>query len=254
MSLVNIRNAGGVRYLELDDPETKNALDLPMADALLAALEQVHADPECQIIVFTSTGRNFFSIGPNLEGMIELAGRGADGLQDLDRVASKLNDVILCIYNSPKITISAMHGYAFGGGLNLFLACDYRLAEAKTKLIQKFYYMGLTPDLSSSYFLPRLIGHSRTQELLLTGRLFTAREAADWGLFHEVIDKRSEMLARVEELCSQFLTGESATVAGMKLLLHRGDGLAEHLELEKSWLLRSFQDPAIRERLLSVRS
>ncbi|PWK07431.1 enoyl-CoA hydratase/isomerase family protein [Tumebacillus permanentifrigoris] len=253
MSLVNIRNAGAVRYVELDDQEKKNALDPLMADALLAAMEQVHADPECKIIVFTSTGRNYFSIGPDLEGMIELASR-EDGVQDLERVAAKLNAFIMAIHTSPKITIAALHGYAFGGGLNVFLACDYRIAEAKTKFIEKFYYMGITPDLSSSYFLPRLIGQTRTKDLLLTGRMFTAREAADWGLFQEVIDKRSEMMARVEALCNQFLTGGTDTIVGMKALLNRDDGLAEHLELEKTWLCERFRDPSVRERLMNIRS
>ena len=71
------------------------------------------------------------------------------------------------IYQSPKITVAAVHGFAYGGGLNIMLACDYRLTVHNAKFIENFLYMGVTPDLSSSYFLTRLIGITKTTELII---------------------------------------------------------------------------------------
>ncbi|WP_139491977.1 enoyl-CoA hydratase/isomerase family protein [Brevibacillus dissolubilis] len=253
MDVVKVRHVEGVSYIELDYADRKNTLDMKMADALLEAIGQENINPDCKVIVFTSTGRAYFSAGPDVQGLIALTEQER-GMYELDEIVSKLNQIILSIYYSPKITIAALHGYAYGGGLNIFLACDYRIAEEKAKFIENFYYMGVTPDLSSSYFLPRLIGESRTMKLLLSGGLFTAKEAESWGLFHEVIEKRSAMMQRVEEFCNQLLTGETDNIVRFKELLRHGQraSLEDQLELEKQYLIDSFAHPGIVERLKNI--
>jgi enoyl-CoA hydratase/carnithine racemase len=253
MSSVKVNIRDDVHYLELDSPQTRNCLDRQMAADLLQAVRQANEDPACRAIVFLSSSRAFFSSGPELEGLIELSVR-PDGAELLDSVVEEFNQIILAIYESPKLTIAGIHGYAYGGGLNIMLACDYRIAEEKTKCIENFHYMGVTPDLSASYFLPRYIGLSRTMELLLTGRMFTAREVADWGLFHEVVGKRSVMLERIEQLCRQILQGEGRNLLRMKELLRSSFyfTLEEHLAKEKRYLTDCFQYPEITDRLKNV--
>lgn len=255
MSNVQVHIKDGIRYIELNNQQTKNSLDLQMATDLFQAVRYANEDPDCKAIVFLSSARAFFSSGPALEGLIELSTR-QDGPGLLDSVVEKLNKIILEIYESPKLTIAGIHGYAYGGGLNIMLACDYRIAEEKTKFIENFHYMGFTPDLSASYFLPRYIGLSRTMELLLTGRLFTAKEVADWGLFHEVVEKRSVMLERIDQLCLQILQGEGRNLPRMKELLRSSfySTLEEHLDKEKRYLTDCFKYPEITERLKNVGS
>lgn len=253
MSTINVRKQDGVHYIEFDSPETKNRLDMETANDLYEAVRSANRDESCQAIAFLSTARAFFSCGPALDGLIELSAR-PDGAELLGDVVEKLNRVILEIYESPKLTIAGIHGYAYGGGLNIMLACDYRVAEEKAKFIENFHYMGFTPDLSASYFLPRYIGLSRSMELLLTGRLFTAKEVADWGLFHEVVEKRSVMLERIDRLCRHIMTGETRNLSRMKELLRSSyySTLEEHLEKEKRYLTECFDRPEITARLISV--
>jgi len=250
MTIVNVRSKDAVRYVELNNSDTKNGFDLQMAQQLLKAINQVNEDPHCQIIVFTSTLRAYFSVGPDpkdLEGILA----EKDGLDLLDQIVSNFNQIILGIYHSPKVTIAAIHGCAYGGGLNIMLPCDYRIAVERTKLIENFHYMGVTPDLSSSYFLPRLIGSARTMDLILTGRMFLAKEAKEWGLFQEVTKTHKEMIERVEQLCEQIVSGETETVELMKRLFQQSflSTLDQQIELEKEYLMACFKNPNLRERL-----
>lgn len=253
MSVIEVRVEGSIHYIAFNDPDTKNALNMETAVALYEAVTHANEDDNCQVIVFLSNARAFFSSGPSLESLIELSTL-PDGALLLGEVVEQLNQIILAIYNSPKLTIAGIHGYAYGGGLNLMLACDYRIAESRSKFIENFHSMGFTPDLSASYFLPRYIGLSRTMELLLTGRLFTADEAAGWGLFHEVVEKRSAMLTRIDEFCQQVIMGEMRNLPRMKELLRDSyySTLSEHLEKERMYLQDCLRFPEITNRLKQV--
>jgi 2-(1,2-epoxy-1,2-dihydrophenyl)acetyl-CoA isomerase len=134
------------------------------------------------------------------------------------------------------------------------LPCDLRFAESKTKFIENFYYMGVTPDLSSSYFLPRLIGLAKTKELILTGRIFTAKEAEHWGLFYRVVDKRSEMMQEVDRFCQDVLQGDSSTISQMKELLADSSvvSLEKHLKKEQEYLINHLVKPETIARLQNI--
>ncbi|TMN20876.1 enoyl-CoA hydratase/isomerase family protein [Lentibacillus cibarius] len=253
MSIVDVRSKDMVRYVELNYPDKKNGFDLRMSQELLDAVHQVNADPHCKIIVFSSTARAYFSSGPNPSDLVEIANQ-KNGLNLLDEIVSNLNEIISEIYHSTKITIASIHGYAYGGGLNIMLPCDYRIAVERTKLIENFHYMGMTPDLSASYFLPRLIGYSKTMELILTGRMFSAKEAWEWGLFQEVTKTKKEMKERVEQLCEQILSGDMETVARMKQLLKHSNlsTFNEQINFEKTALMDCFQNPRVQEYLSQV--
>ncbi|MGG3891733.1 enoyl-CoA hydratase/isomerase family protein [Metabacillus fastidiosus] len=253
MEIVKVRDEGSIRYLELNDGIKKNSLDLEMAQSLLKAIKLADEKADCKVIVFSSTGRAHFSKGPDLDQLINLAEKNNEQAK-LDQVVSILNQVILEIYQTSKITIAAIHGYAYGGGLNIMLACDYRLTVNNAKFIESFLYMGVTPDLSASYFLPRLIGMPKTLEILLTGRLFTGQEAAEWGIFQESFSKRSEMMERVKQLGEQFNTLYLENISKMKELLRVTyfQSLEQQLELEKQLLLEAFQHPAIKSSLMNV--
>jgi 2-(1,2-epoxy-1,2-dihydrophenyl)acetyl-CoA isomerase len=241
---------GGVRYIELAHVQSRNALDDVMAAELLAAIREANADSSCGIVVFRSTLRNCFSTGPSLEGLIQCVGT-PEGSERLDPVIQRLNEVILEIHGSPKVTAAAIHGYAFGGGLNLFLACDYRIAVESTVCIENFLYMGVTPDLGASYFLPRLIGSTRTLELLLSGRTFTAREAAGWGMFTEVVDRRAALAPRIEALGEKLARADLTRIPALKQLLRASESapLASHLAEERHALVRCCAESTVRERL-----
>lgn len=255
MDLVTVRRAGRALHLELSGAATRNALDRDMAEALLGRVREANADSGCDVLVFRSALRSGFSVGPDLEGLRSCVGT-PEGQEALGEVVAVLNQIVLAIDRSPKITVAAFHGYAFGGGLNVFLACDYRIAVEGTVFVESFLHMGVTPDLSASWFLPRLIGRARTLELLLTGRLFGAGEARSWGLLHETVPRRSDLGPRLEALAVSFLAADVTRIARTRRLLAAAEtsSLEEQLARERLDLLRCFADPGVEARLDEIAS
>ena len=253
MEMIRRTDNGSIRYLELNNHNSKNSLDLEMAKQLLEAVIEANNKPDCNVMIFSSTGRAHFSKGPDINQLMLLTEQ-ENGVELLDDVISILNQIIIEIYESPKLTIAAIHGYAYGGGLNIMLACDYRLTTDHAKFIESFLSMGVTPDLSSSYFLPKLIGMTRTTELLFTGRMFTGAEATQWGMFHESYPKRVEMSERAKQLGEQFEHIPLDILSNTKMLLRESlsNSLEEQLTLEKQFIVKAFNDPKIKTNLMTV--
>ncbi|MFA9557766.1 enoyl-CoA hydratase/isomerase family protein [Evansella sp. AB-rgal1] len=253
MEMIKVSDSGSIRCIELNNNETKNSLDLTMARELLETILEANSQQDCKVILFQSAGRAHFSKGPDIQQLIELKNRD-DGEGQLDEVISLYNRFIMEIYQSPKITIAAIHGYAYGGGLNIMLACDYRLTVNNAKFIESFLSMGVTPDLSASYFLPKLIGMTKTIQLLFTGTMFTGIEAKEWGIFQESFSKRNEMMERARELADQFSVYPSDVIKHTKRLLRLSyhHSLEEQLNMERELVVEAFKQPTIENQLKNV--
>lgn len=236
-------------YIYLDSKETKNSLDFSLTTSLLEEVKRANSDPFIKTIVFLSAHRAFFSSGPSLSGLLEIAENQND--EELKKILDVLNELILQIYHSPKVTIVGFNGYAYGGGMNVFLGCDYRIAVERAKFIENFHSMGVTADLSSSYFLPRLIGVTRTMTIMLSGDLFSAADAKDWGLFNEVVSSNKDMKERIEKLCEKINTVDFPSIQGTKKLLKNSlvNSLESQLALESESLRNRFKHEEVANRL-----
>ncbi|MBE5102249.1 enoyl-CoA hydratase/isomerase family protein [Priestia aryabhattai] len=239
-------------YIYLDSQETKNSLDFSLATSLLTEVKKANNDPFIKTIVFLSAHRAFFSSGPSLSGLLKIAEHQND--EELKNILDVLNELIRQIYHSPKVTIVGFNGYAYGGGMNVFLGCDYRIAVERTKFIENFHNIGVTADLSSSYFLPRLIGMTRTMSVILSGDIFTAGDAKDWGLFNEVITSNKEMKNHIEKFCEKINKADFISIQGTKKLLKDSlaNSLENHLELESEALRNRFKYKEVANRLKTV--
>ncbi|MCM3651761.1 enoyl-CoA hydratase/isomerase family protein [Metabacillus litoralis] len=239
-------------YIYLDSKETKNSLDVALATSLLEEVKKANNSSSIKTIVFLSEHRAFFSSGPSLPGLLEIAENQND--EELKNIVENLNELITQIYYSPKITIVGFNGYAYGGGLNVFLGCDYRVAVERTKFIENFHKMGVTSDLSSSYFLPRLIGMTRTMSIILSGDLFTAWDAKDWGLFNEVFSTNKEMKSHIETFCEKINEDDFTAIQMTKQLVKQSfqNGLEKQLEIESKALRDSFKNKEVVKRLRSI--
>jgi 2-(1,2-epoxy-1,2-dihydrophenyl)acetyl-CoA isomerase len=176
MSLVLTHVADGIATITLNRPEKLNALTRPLCDELIAALRATSTDRNVRAVVITGAGRAFCA-GADLTIL------GSDG----DALVRGGKEIALLIRSTPQPVIAAVNGAAAGGGANLALACDYRVAADSATIGQVFAKLGLGPDWGGSFFLPRLVGTARALELLWSARMVPAAEAHTLGLFDRLV-------------------------------------------------------------------
>ncbi len=178
-----------VRLLTLNRPEQLNAMTAQLCDELHRELRSVASDRSCRVAVLTGAGRAF-CVGLDLHGYG--AAPGNDGTDEArDRLANQqhMSSLILQLRSLPQPVIAAINGPAAGLGLAIALGCDIRLASREAVLRAAFINIGVSNcDMGTSWLLPRLIGASRSHELMLTGRRVDAEEALRIGLVSDVVD------------------------------------------------------------------
>lgn len=182
----------GITQLTLNRPDKLNAMTSELVQSLHDALDDVSRDPDCRVVVLTGSGRGFCA-GLDLTGYgqaphTEHLGPTPKGFAVQKHIAS----LIPHLRSIPQPVIAAVNGPAAGGGFALVLGSDIRLAARTAKFNAAFIRIGLSAcDIGTSWVLPRLVGASRAQELMLTGRIFDAEEAYRIGLVVEVVDNDS---------------------------------------------------------------
>jgi 2-(1,2-epoxy-1,2-dihydrophenyl)acetyl-CoA isomerase len=244
---VLIEIAGPVGTVTLNRPEKRNAFDGPMCAELLHALTMLAESDAVRAICITGAGKGFCA-GADLNVLAE---EGAG-------LVSAGKDVALAIRNAPKPVLALVNGAAAGGGANLALACDYRIASDQASIGQVFHRLGLGPDWGGSYFLPRLVGTSRALELVWSARMVPATEALVLGLFDRLVPQ--ERLATegrtLGELWASF---PALAVRRAKEAVYQSErrSLVEMLDLEVAHQNELFATPEARRRIgqaLSPRS
>jgi enoyl-CoA hydratase len=181
--------APGVVLVQLNRPERLNAMNADLVESLLRSFDDVAADPECRVVVLTGAGRGFCS-GFDLNGYGALPGDEGRGKAQRDMAMQQhIASLVPRMRSLPQPIIAAVNGPATGGGLSLALAADIRLAGPTARFNAAFVLLGMSGcDISTSWTLPRLVGAGRAHELMLTGRMVDAEEAARIGLVLEVVD------------------------------------------------------------------
>jgi enoyl-CoA hydratase/carnithine racemase len=181
-SILQIAKIGAVETATLNRPERLNALNQPLADALLAYFESKRRDTDTRVIVLSGAGRAFCS-GADLKAMGQ-----PDALRDGPNGDWVLRDTLRAMRDCPQPIIALVQGAAAGGGLALVLASDVIIAAASAAFHPAFIKIGLSAsELGVSWRLQRTIGISRAREMLLTGEPMTASEALRTGLVSSVV-------------------------------------------------------------------
>jgi enoyl-CoA hydratase/carnithine racemase len=178
-----------VRVLTLNRPDALNAMTAELCDALHAELDRIAADRACRAIVLTGAGRAFCA-GLDLHGYGQAPGNdGSDAARDRLANQEHMSRLILKLRATPQPVIAAVNGPAAGFGLALALGSDIRYAAPEAVFRAVFLNVGVSNcDMGVSWLLPRLIGASRSHELMLTGRRVGAEEAERIGLVAGVVD------------------------------------------------------------------
>ena len=215
------RPDGSIAIITLSRPERLNAFNAEMFMEVGRAAEVVSKDPDIRVVVFTGEGRAFSS-GADLsdlaEGRIDIRD---DSFELRIREAQKAFDLVEAI---PKTTIAAINGHAVGAGLQLALACDFRVAVTGAKVGLPDVKNGFIPGLGATTRLPKLIGLARAKELIMTGDLIPSEKAFEMGLVHQLVT-REELDQAVGALCSKLLSRAPLALAAAKELLNSEAGL-----------------------------
>jgi len=186
MSIVLIEKQNGVAVIRINRPEAMNSLNEEVLTGIDRAVDEAASDPEVKVIIFTGEGRAFVA-GADIAGMHPLDEKGGLEWGHLgQRVFRKIEKL-------DKPTIAAVNGFALGGGCELAMSCDMRLASAKAKFGQPEVGLGITPGYSGTQRLPRLVGKAKAMELILTGDIITADDAAAIGLVNKVTEPEALM-------------------------------------------------------------
>jgi methylglutaconyl-CoA hydratase len=203
---------GGVATITLNRPDKRNAISFELIDDLLRALEDV-AKSEALVVILTGAGKAFCS-GLDLDNLKALLGRSPEqNLQDSQTMVR----LFRTLYEFPKVTIAAINGAAIAGGTGLALLCDFTLAVPEAKFGYTEVRIGFVPAIVSTFLL-RQVGEKQARDLLLTGRIFGADEAARMGLVSEVVAPEN-LMTRARELASSLMENSSASLRATKQLL-----------------------------------
>lgn len=224
---VNLQIDGRVATVEMNRPESLNALNFEMLKGLLAVMKEVSHMDEVDIVVLKGNGRAFSS-GGDIKTMLLEANES-----DFSSVMDCINELVVTLYSMPKLTISAVTGAAAGLGFSLALATDYILAEKSSKLAMNFIGIGLIPDGGSHFFLQQRIGEDKAKQLIWEGKILSGDEALQIGLIHEVAEV--ELSTAVKSKLSKWLNSPTeAMIKTKKILADKNRPLLlKVLELEK---------------------
>lgn len=244
--LLDIR--GDIATITLNRPTAGNALDAASAEALLDIAIQCDLDLAIRCVVLRGSGKLFCG-GGDIDGF-RTAGDGIGAY--LSKLAGVLHMAIIRLMRMPKPLLVAVHGPAAGAGMSLALAGDVVIASPAASFSTAYGKLGLTADGGMSWFLPRLVGMRRAQDLLLTSRRVDAQEALDMGLVTRVVDQ-DLFDAEVEQTARSLADGPTNAFGRTKELLLEtlGESLEGQLEREVRMITRCGLDAESAEGLAS---
>jgi|TARA_Y100000310_G_scaffold320561_1_gene377137 2-(1,2-epoxy-1,2-dihydrophenyl)acetyl-CoA isomerase len=232
---INWQQEEGIVTLSLNRPEKRNAITSRMLAELIYALQQCEDDGDVRAVVIRGVGKGFCP-GDDLGGM------GDVPQAYLDELRHPVNHAALqtCLRALPKPTIAAIHGFAFGVGLDLAMACDFRIASADAQLRdQRVFERGMHAVTGCAWFQPRALGLTRAIEFLILGQPYSGTEAAQAGLVTMSV-AASEFDSSVSEFATRLANAPTKAIGLMKRQIYEGLSMS-HSEF------MAFAAPLIRE-------
>lgn len=227
-----------IGILTLNQPKAMNALNARLIEELTAAIEMVAQDASVRVLIITG-GEKVFAAGGDIKAMLACDPQAAKAY------VRPIHKVFKMIEEMPKPTIAAINGFALGGGVELALVCDLRIAADNAQLGFPEINLGIFPAAGGSQRLPRLIGLSRAKELMFTGDTIDANRALMIGLVNQVVPA-SEVMEAALKLAAKLSKKSPLTIGVLKSSLHSllnsGQDTGLDMELEKLCFLFASHD------------
>ena len=224
---IKFEQSGSIARITLNRPDAANGMNDTMTRELADVARRCDTDAT-KVVVLTGSGR-FFCAGGDLKSFASAPSRG----RYIKGVADDLHRAISTFARMDAVVITAVNGVAAGAGFSIAVTGDLVLAAESASFTMAYTRAGLSPDGSSSYYLPRLIGIRKTQELMLTNRTLSAPEASQWGLVTDVVAD-DDLTAKTDQLADQIAATSRQSNGSVKALLLTtfSSGLEEQMELE----------------------
>ena len=243
--------ADGIGSITLNRPERLNAFEGVMAEELVRATRDIVGHPDVRAIVLTGTGRAFCA-GADVGYM-------GDALQreDYDAAMGLVlsgGEVVRMLRQAPQPVLGSLNGPAAGGGANLALACDLRLASEHASIGQVFHKISVHPDMGGTYFLPRLVGPSTALDLIWSAEMIPAERCLELGLVNRVV-AHDQLAAETASWATRLAALPPISARAAKGAVYRSGGsdLATMLELEAEIQLMCFRSEDAKEGMAAFR-
>lgn len=218
----------GVAHVTLNRPEAANAINLQLAKDLAYAAMRCDEDPAVRAVLIAAKGK-MFCAGGDIRSFVQ---SGGDMPALIKEITTYLHAAISRFARMRAPVVTAIHGAAAGAGFSLACAGDLAIASESARFTMAYTAIGLSPDGSASYYLPRLVGTRRALELMLTNRSLGAVEALEWGIVNRVVAPEA-LAGEAETLARSLAAGPTAAYGRVKdLVLRSTDSLESQMELE----------------------
>jgi enoyl-CoA hydratase len=232
----------GIALCTFDRPEVRNALNLAMVEELNGVLDSLSKRADLKVLIFTGGGGKAFISGADIGELRDR--KGADALTRIN------TDLFRRIEMFERPTIAAVRGWCLGGGCELALACDLRLAGDGARFGQPEVGLGIIPGAGGCYRLPRLVGLGNARELIFTGRIIDATEALSIGLVNRVVPD-ADLIDAARELAGRIAQNSALAIRFAKMILNGYPDMSTEatIALESTAQAACFEDPEKYERM-----
>ncbi|MEH7114221.1 enoyl-CoA hydratase-related protein [Neobacillus niacini] len=204
-----------VAVITINRPESLNAFNYQTLLELQNKVEQIRIDQDICAVIFIGSGEKAFCVGADLKERKNLTN------EQVKRNLYKINEVFNSIDQLPQPTIAAINGFAFGGGMELALACDFRIAAEEAVMGLTETGLAIIPGAGGTQRLPRLIGQAKALELILTAQRFTAEEGFVYGVLTKVVDQK-ELLTACKAFADKLLANGPIALQQAKFAIKNG--------------------------------
>lgn len=233
-----------VAVITIDNPPL-NVLNITVADQLKETVKQIESDPDIYAVIVTGAGERAFMAGGDITSFPPLLGVGVEEVREF---ALRLQEPLNLLESLDRPVIAAINGFALGGGCELALACDIRIAEEQIQIGLPEITLGILPGAGGTQRLSRLVGKSKAKELMFTGDRLSAEEAKRIGLVNHVVSKR-KALSVAREIATKIAQHSFLALSRIKRCVDEGMDLTlrEGLQMEAGCLGEVFQTDIARE-------
>jgi len=229
MNSILVERNDHIAVITINRSDALNALNFETLSKLQEAVEEIRIDNGVRVVIITGAGDKAFSVGADLKERKTLTDT------EVRRNIYKIGEVFSLIDNLPQPTIAAINGFAFGGGMELALACDFRIAATGTLMGLTETSLAIIPGAGGTQRLPRLIGQAKALELILTAKRLTSEEALEYGILNTIVANNSELLNASYKLAEQMLANGPLAIQQAKFAVKQGMGvdLQTGLQIER---------------------
>ncbi|MFD2923073.1 enoyl-CoA hydratase-related protein [Halobacillus naozhouensis] len=224
MAKVSMEITDSLATITLNRPERLNCFDYDMLQQLEETLQTLQFDRNIRAVIFTGAGEKAFSAGADLKERQTLTEK------EVRRNVNKIRNVFTLIEEMPQPTIAAINGYALGGGFELALACDFRLAVSQAKMGLTEVSWAIIPGAGGTQRLTNLIGPSHAKELILTARRIDAKAAKDLGILNKEVPEE-ELLKQATSLANEITSNAPLAVTQAKYAINQATNVDIHTGL-----------------------